>query len=165
MFSGSKSVKSSETSSTEGVAVRTSCPGKGSPGFQKNGVPEWCSLQNCTHPPPNSPCDQFSKLGFEIEIVPSRNAGLLCSPPYSVLTMGSFSPRSPILDIHMVKTHLRARIPRSPESDAPISSLYARPHFPRNQPVPATYSGTSLIRNRTHLRPYSRTMPMVLWWS
>jgi len=28
----------------------------------------------------------------------------------------------------------------------------------------AGYRGTSLIRNRTLLGPYSRTMPMALWW-
>jgi len=56
--------------------------------------------------------------------------------------MGSlFSLGSPILDIHMVKPRLGTGVPRSPESNAPISSLYAPPHFPRNQPVLAAYSG------------------------
>ena len=27
------------------------------------------------------------------------------------------------------------------------------------------YRGTSLIRNRTHLGPYSRPLPGALWWS
>jgi len=27
-----------------------------------------------------------------------------------------------------------------------------------------SYRGTSLIRNSTHLGPYSRTMPRALWW-
>ena len=27
------------------------------------------------------------------------------------------------------------------------------------------YRGTSLIRNRVPLGPYSRTMPRLLWWS
>jgi len=27
------------------------------------------------------------------------------------------------------------------------------------------HRGTSLIRNRTHLGPYSRPMPRALWWS
>ena len=27
------------------------------------------------------------------------------------------------------------------------------------------YRGTSLIRNRHHVRPYSRNMPRLLWWS
>ena len=27
------------------------------------------------------------------------------------------------------------------------------------------YRGTSLIRNKAPLGPYSRTMPMALWWS
>ena len=45
------------------------------------------------------------------------------------------------MDIHMVKNRLGTGVPRSPESNAPISSVYAPPHFPRNQPVLATYSG------------------------
>jgi len=44
--------------------------------------------------------------------------------------MGLFSLGSPIVDIHMVKTRLGTGVPRSPESNAPISSFYAPPHFP-----------------------------------
>jgi hypothetical protein len=55
--------------------------------------------------------------------------------------MGSFSLGSPIVDFFTVKTRLGTGDPRSPESDAPKCSLYAPLHFPRNQPVPATYSG------------------------
>ena len=52
---------------------------------------------------------------------------------------GFILPRVPIVDIHMVKTSLG-------EFPAPLTpmhpfSLYAPPHFPRNQPVLATYSG------------------------
>ena len=31
--------------------------------------------------------------------------------------------------------------------------------------TPIEYRGTSLIRNRYPLGPYSRTMPRALWWS
>ena len=40
-------------------------------------------------------------------------------------TLGSFSLRSPILDIHRVKPRLRNGVPRPSESEAPRSSLYA----------------------------------------
>ena len=35
----------------------------------------------------------------------------------------------------------------------------------RNPEVPASYRGTSLIRNSAPLGPYSRNMPRALWWS
>ena len=39
----------------------------------------------------------------------------------------------------------------------------------RADPVPGVafgvYRGTSLIRNRRPLGPYSRTMPRAIWWS
>ena len=75
-----------------------------------------------------------------------KKACLLCSPPSSALVMSSFfSLGSPIVDIHMVKTRLGTGVPRSPESNAPIRSLYAPAHFPRNQPVLASYSGQYLL--------------------
>jgi hypothetical protein len=37
--------------------------------------------------------------------------------------MASFFLGSPIVDIHMIETHLRAGVSRSPYSDAPRSSL------------------------------------------
>ena len=77
----------------------------------KNWVPEWCSVEYRTHPPHNSPCDQFPKLGVGIEIVSSINAGPLCSPPSS---------------------HSGCSIPPVPDFGCP-------PHFSCNQPVPATY--------------------------
>ena len=49
--------------------------------------------------------------------------------------------------------------------------LYAEKHFDTlNTSIRPTrmrqrYRGTSLIRNRTHLGTYSRTMPMALQWS
>ena len=53
-----------------------------------------------------------------------EKACLLCPPPCSSLVMGSFSHGSPIVDIHMVKTRLGTGVPRSPESIAPILSLW-----------------------------------------
>ena len=35
----------------------------------------------------------------------------------------------------------------------------------KRQPPPRTYRGTSIIRKRTPLGPYSRTMPRLLWRS
>ena len=70
----------------------------------------------------------------------------VCPP----LVMGLFSLWSPTVDIHMVQTRLETEVPHSSESTASRSSLYAPPHFPRDQHVPATcsgqYRGTSLIR-------------------
>ena len=34
----------------------------------------------------------------------------------------------------------------------------------RGRARPLCYRGTSPIRNRTPLAPYSRTMPRLLWW-
>ena len=31
--------------------------------------------------------------------------------------------------------------------------------------IPTTHKGTSIIRNRLPLGPYSRPMPRALWWS
>ena len=69
-----------------------------------------------------------------------EKACLPCSPPSSALVMGSFSLGSPIVDMHRVKTRLGTGVPRSPESDAPRSSLYPPLHFHCNQLVPATCS-------------------------
>ena len=94
-----------------------------------------------------------------------KKACLPCSPPFSALVMGSlFSLGSPIVDIHMVKTRLRTGVPRSPESNAPISYLYAPAHFPRNQPVPATYSVFQrkmflLLRGRGRLHGSNKGQP------
>jgi len=60
-----------------------------------------------------------------------KKACFLFSPPSSALVMGLFSQGSPIVDIHMVKTRLGTVVPRSPESDAPRSSLYTPPDSPR----------------------------------
>jgi len=38
-------------------------------------------------------------------------------------------------------------------------------HVEFRTPLSSEYRGTSLIRNRTPLGSYSRTMPRVLWWS
>jgi len=116
---------------------------------RKNWVPEWCKSEKfmCTikfmYTPPNKKVQNHREPPYKLCL---KKACLLCSPPSSTLVMGSlFSFGSPIVDIHMVKTLLGTAVPRSPESNAPISSLYAPPHFPRNQPVLATYSGQNFL--------------------
>ena len=45
-------------------------------------------------------------------------------------------------------------------------TLYGGPVGKRLHQITAPlYRGTSLIRNNPLMRPYSRTMPRVLWWS
>ena len=88
---------------------------------------------------PNQKIQNHRELPYKLCL---EKACLLCSLPSSALVMASlFSLGSPIVDIHMVKTRPGTGVPRSPESNAPISSLYAPHHFPRNKPVLATYSG------------------------
>ena len=116
---------------------------------RKNWVPELCkSKKICVQwnscITPNKKIQNHWEPPYKLCL---KKACLLCSPPSSALFMGwLFSLGSPIVDIHRVKTRLETGVPRSPESDAPRSSLYAPPHFPRNQPVPATYSGQYLKR-------------------
>ena len=81
-------------------------------------------FENCINPPPKSPCDHLTDSGAEIEKESSRHAGLLCSMLFFAITVGSFSLRPSILDIHMVKPRLRTGVPSSPETEAPSSSLY-----------------------------------------
>ena len=69
-----------------------------------------------------------------------EKACLLCPPPSSALVMGSFSHGSRLW------TFTWSKPASGPEFPAPLNpmhpfSLYAPPHFPRNQPVLATYSG------------------------
>ena len=58
--------------------------------------------------------------------------------------MGLFTFGSPIVDIHMVKTRLRTRVHRSPESDAPRSSLYATHRFWPKDPPSYSFSDADL---------------------
>ena len=74
--------------------------------------------------------------------------------------------RSPIRDFHLAKSHLRTRVPLSPEFDKARSSLY--PSFPHNHSPPgwvhAVYKCTVHPLLRSPSCPsHSRSLGLIIW--